>query len=66
VVRTETRTINRYSSGARGVITMRLNEGDKVVGIAAFREGLAEREGMGDNGAPGAGLTGPEAGPSGG
>ena len=66
VVRTETRTINRYSSGARGVITMRLNEGDKVVGIAAFREGLAERESMGDNGAPGAGPTGPGAGPSGG
>ncbi len=56
VVRTETNTINRYSSGARGVITMRLNEGDRVVGIAAFREGLAERGGMGDN-------DGPEAGP---
>jgi DNA gyrase subunit A len=52
VVRTETNTINRYSSGARGVITMRLNEGDKVVGIAAFREGLAERGGMGDNDGP--------------
>ena len=56
VVRTETNTINRYSSGARGVIMMRLNEGDRVVGIAAFREGLAERGGMGDN-------DGPEAGP---
>ncbi len=55
VVRTQTNTINRYSSGARGVITMRLNEGDRVVGIAAFREGLAERGGMGDNGAPDAG-----------
>ncbi len=66
VVRTETQTINRYSSGARGVITMRLNEGDKVVGIAAFREGLAEREGIGDNGAPDVGPTGPGAGPSGG
>jgi len=52
VVRTETNTINRYSSGARGVITMRLNDGDRVVGIAAFREGLAERGGMGDNGGP--------------
>jgi DNA gyrase subunit A len=52
VVRTQTNTINRYSSGARGVITMRLNEGDKVVGIAAFSEGLAERGGMGDNGDP--------------
>src|SRR5450830_970052 len=66
VVRTETQTINRYSSGARGVITMRLNEGDRVVGIAAFREGLAEREGMGDNGGPDSGPTGPGADPSGG
>jgi DNA gyrase subunit A len=66
VVRTETQTINRYSSGARGVITMRLNEGDRVVGIAAFREGLAEREGMGDNGGPDAGPTGPGGDPSGG
>jgi DNA gyrase subunit A len=55
VVRTQTNTINRYSSGARGVITMRLNEGDRVVGIAAFSEGLAERGGMGDNDDPGAG-----------
>ena len=52
VVRTETNTINRYSSGARGVITMRLNGDDRVVGIAAFREGLAERGGMGDNDGP--------------
>ena len=53
MVRTETYgPINRYSSGARGVITMRLNEGDRVVGIAAFREGLAERGAMGDNGDP--------------
>jgi DNA gyrase subunit A len=66
VVRTETQTINRYSSGARGVITMRLNEGDRVVGIAAFREGLAEREGMGDNGGPDTGPTGPGGDPSGG
>jgi DNA gyrase subunit A len=64
VVRTETRTINRYSSGARGVITMRLNEGDRVVGIAAFREGLADREVIGDNDPPDGGPTGPEAGPS--
>ncbi len=52
VVRTETKTINRYSSGARGVIVMRLNEGDRVAGIAAFREGLAERGSMGDNDGP--------------
>jgi DNA gyrase subunit A len=49
VVRTETNTINRYSSGARGVIVMRLNTGDKVVGIAAFRAGLAQRGAMADN-----------------
>jgi DNA gyrase subunit A len=66
VVRTDVRTVNRYSPQARGVITMRLNEGDRVVGIAAFREGLAEREGMGDNGGPDAGPTAPGAGPSGG
>jgi len=55
VVRTDVRTINRQKPAARGVITMRLNEGDRVVGIAAFREGLAERGGIGDNGGPDAG-----------
>jgi DNA gyrase subunit A len=65
VIRTETNTINRYSSGARGVIVMRLAEGDSVAAIAAFRAGLAEQDGMGDDGAPGAdgaALTGPEGG----
>jgi DNA gyrase subunit A len=52
VIRTETNTINRYSSSARGVIVMRLAEGDRVVAIAAFREGLAERDGIGDNDDP--------------
>jgi DNA gyrase subunit A len=52
VIRTETQTINRYSSGARGVIVMRLAEGDTVAAIAAFRPGLAERGAMGENGAP--------------
>ncbi len=52
VVRTDVRTINRQKAQARGVITMRLNEGDRVVGIAAFREGLAERGVMGDNDGP--------------
>ena len=52
VIRTETNTINRYGSGARGVIVMRLEEGDRVVGIAAFRAGLAERGPIGDNGDP--------------
>ena len=54
VIRTETNTINRYSPQARGVIVMRLAEGDRVVAIAAFRAGLAEQDGMGDDGAPGA------------
>jgi len=52
VIRTETNSINRYSSQARGVIVMRLAEGDRVVGIAAFRPGLAERGSIGDNGDP--------------
>jgi DNA gyrase subunit A len=67
VIRTETNTINRYSSGARGVIVMRLAEGDRVAAIAAFRPGLADRDGMGDDGAPaegGPGQTGPNGGGS--
>ena len=52
VIRTETNTINRYSSGARGVIVMRLAECDWVVAIAAFREGLAEWGGVDDNDGP--------------
>ena len=50
VVRTDVKTINRYSSAARGVIVMRLNEGDQVAGIAVFRAGLAEHRALGDNG----------------
>ncbi len=65
VVRTQTNTINRYSSGARGVIVMRLNAGDRVVGIAAFRPGLAERGAVQDNGeaseGPGRSPVGPPA-----
>jgi len=64
VIRTETNSINRYSSSARGVIVMRLEEGDRVVGIAAFRAGLAERGAIGDNDAPEPGGVGP--GPGGG
>ena len=64
VIRTETNTINRYSSSARGVIVMRLADGDRVVAIAAFRAGLAERDGMGDDGAPESGGPG-QAGPGG-
>src|SRR6185312_15314117 len=59
VIRTETNTINRYSSSARGVIVMRLAEGDRVVAIAAFRAGLAEQDGMGDDGDPGTDGTSP-------
>jgi DNA gyrase subunit A len=65
VIRTETNTINRYSSSARGVIVMRLAEGDRVAAIAAFRPGLADRDGMGDDDAPATGGPG-QAGPSGG
>src|SRR4029079_18658669 len=65
VIRTETNTINRYSSSARGVIVMRLAEGDSVAATAAFRAGLAERDGMGDDGAPATDGPG-QAGPGGG
>jgi DNA gyrase subunit A len=63
VIRTDTNTINRYSPSARGVIVMRLAEGDRVAAIAAFRPGLADRDGMGDDGAPASGGPG-QAGPS--
>jgi DNA gyrase subunit A len=55
VVRTDVNSINRYGSGARGVIVMRLNEGDAVAGIAVFRQGLAEQRAMDDNEEPGPG-----------
>jgi DNA gyrase subunit A len=49
VVRTDVNSINRYGSAARGVIVMRLNDGDTVAGIAVFREDLAsQREGRVD------------------
>jgi DNA gyrase subunit A len=54
VVRTDVTSVNRYGSAARGVIVMRLNEGDRVAGIAVFRAGLAEQQGIGDNDAPAA------------
>jgi DNA gyrase subunit A len=59
VIRTDTNSINRYSSSARGVIVMRLAEGDRVVAIAAFRAGLAERGGIEDNDGPEPGGNGP-------
>ncbi len=49
VVRTDVKSVNRYSSGARGVIVMRLHEGDEVAGIAVFRAGLAEQRGIDQN-----------------
>ncbi len=62
VVRTDVQSINRYGSAARGVIVMRLNEGDHVAGIAVFRAGLAEQRALDDNGdSPGA--TGPAGSP---
>jgi DNA gyrase subunit A len=65
VVRTDVRTISRQRAAARGVITMRLNEGDRVVGIAAFRLGLAERARMGENGDPDGGQAGDRLDPEG-
>ncbi|HET7181046.1 MAG TPA: DNA gyrase subunit A [Candidatus Limnocylindrales bacterium] len=65
VVRTELDTVNRYSPNARGVIVMRLNEGDRVVGIAAFRPGLAEGREVEDNDAPESTPGSPPAPPSG-
>jgi DNA gyrase subunit A len=50
VVRTDVATINLYGRRSRGVIVMRLNEGDEVAGIAVFREGLAEQRVMDQNG----------------
>ena len=41
---------------------MRLNEGDRVVAIAAFRAGLAERDAIDDNDSPEPGGAGPDAG----
>ena len=71
VIRTDTNSINRYSSSARGVIVMRLAEGDRVVAIAAFRAGLAEQGPNGDNDDPtgdepdGPAPAGPGGGPAG-
>jgi DNA gyrase subunit A len=59
VVRTDVKSVNRYGSGARGVIVMRLNDGDEVAGIAVFRAGLAEQRGIEQNGEDGPGADGP-------
>ncbi len=61
VVRTDVNSVNRYGSQARGVIVMRLNEGDVVAGIAVFRAENREEDPvtdgapMPDNGAPSGG-----------
>jgi DNA gyrase subunit A len=55
VVRTDVNTINRQHAQARGVITMRMNEGDRVVAISAFRMSLADGTVIGDNDEPGVG-----------
>src|SRR3954447_24228764 len=55
VVRTDVKSVNRYGSSARGVIVMRLNEGDEVAGIAVFRAGLAEQRQIGNNDGPASG-----------
>ena len=55
VVRTDVQSVNRYGSQARGVIVMRLNEGDEVAGIAVFRAGLAEHRAIGENDDPAGG-----------
>jgi DNA gyrase subunit A len=61
VVRTDVKSVNRYGSQARGVIVMRLNQGDEVAGIAVFRAGLAEQRSIGHNGSPpGGGSRGPQ------
>ena len=51
VVRTRLDGIaTRKDGSAQGVRVMTLREGDKVAGIAAFRAGLAKRDGAGENG----------------
>ena len=59
VVRTDVQSINRYGSAARGVIVMRLNQGDTVAGIAVFREGLAQQRDVEENGEDGPDEGGP-------
>ncbi len=42
VVRTDVQSVSRQGTAARGVIVMRLNEGDEVAGIAVFRTDAPE------------------------
>ena len=61
VVRTDVKSVNRYGSSARGVIVMRLNDGDEVAGIAVFRaenrdeNPVTDDDSMPDNGGPSGG-----------
>jgi DNA gyrase subunit A len=63
VVRTDVNTVSRQSSAARGVIVMRLNEGDQVAGIAVFRaanreeDPLVNGDAMPDNDGPAGGSS---------
>jgi DNA gyrase subunit A len=65
VVRTDVQSVNRYGSQARGVIVMRVNEGDDVAGIAVFRADsretvvadMADGEPIPDNDGPGGGTS---------
>ncbi len=50
------RSFCRICAAACGIVVE--VEGDRVVGIAAFRTGLAERGGIGDNGDPAGGPAG--------
>ena len=52
MVRTDLPSIPVYGRQARGVIVMRLNEGDEVAGIAVFRAGLADQRQIGENDEP--------------
>jgi len=53
VVRTKLEGVaTRKDGSAQGVRVMSLREGDKVAGIAAFRTGLAKRDGAGENEPP--------------
>ena len=49
-MRTDVKSVNRYGSEARGVIVMRLNEGDVVAGIAVFRAETRDTVGTGAGG----------------
>ena len=61
VIRTETNTINRYGSGARGVIVMRLTEGDRWSASPPSGRDWRSSDGMEDNDGPDGGRATPGA-----